>query len=164
MLLNNILGALSWFSVACSLITMSMLWLKNNSVYNDLIVREMSNLSKVSEEVSKDGTFATVAAFFQNLVWKIRLHGRFTFAPIIKTSPSLLFRVFAYSLILLYSSDLYRGIGLLMPFGILSIMTILNFSVGKLMLPTKDEELLVNSVSGIVLPVYIDVFDIVSSD
>ena len=155
---------MSWFSVVCSLFTMSILWLKNNSVYNDLIVREMSNASKISAGMSKDGTFTKIATFFQNLVWKIRLHGRFTFTPIIKTSPSLLFRVFAYSLILLYSSDLYRGIGLLLPFGLFSLMAILSFSVGKLMLPIKFEELLVNSVSGIVLPVYIDVFDIVSSN
>ena len=145
-----------------SLITMAMLWLKNNSVYNDLIIREMAKSSN-SEDVTENGTCAKIITFFKDLLWKIRLHGRFTLAPIIKTTPNLLFKVFAYTLILIYSSDWYSGIGLFFPLGLFATMTLLSFAVGRLTLPIKDEELLVNSFSGVVLPIYINVFDVVSS-
>ena len=68
-----------------------------------------------------------IMTFIKELVWKIRLHGRFTLAPIIKTTPNLLFKVFAYTLILTYSSDWYSGIGLLFPFGLFAIITLLSF-------------------------------------
>ena len=140
-----------------------MLWLKNNSVYNDLIAREKAKSVEASEGMKTNDTCKKMTTVFVELVGKIRLHGRFTLVPIIKTTPSLLFRVLAYSLILIYSSNWFSGIGLLFPFGLISIMTALNFMVGKLALPIKDEEVLVNSFSGAVLPIYIDVFDVVSS-
>ena len=146
-----------------SLITMAMLWLKNNSVYNDLIIREMAKSNIKSEEVNNDGTCTKILTFFKDLFWKLRLHGRFTLAPIIKTTPNLLFKVFAYTLILIYASDWYSGIGLLLPFGLFATMTFLSFVVVRLTLPIRDEELLVNSFSGVVLPIYINVFDVVSS-
>ena len=122
----------------------------------------MGKSVNVTEEMKNDFCSKTVG-YLKDLARKLKLHGKFTMAPIIKTSPSLLFRVFAYSLLLTYSSDWYNGIGLLFPFGLFMVMTLLSFVIGKWTLPIRDPELLVNAVSGVVLPIYIDIFDVVST-
>ena len=140
---------------------MLMLWLKNNNVYQDLIVKEKAKQMNVSDDPEELGTFEKIQKRFKDVFWSIRLHLRFTVAPIVKISPSLFFRVLSYWVILSYLSDLYSGPGLLFPLSLFSMVAILNFLVGKYVLNIKEDEVLVNSVGGIVLPIYVDLHSVV---
>jgi hypothetical protein len=162
---------------------MMMLCMKNNNVYKDLIAREKAKRIKLSEDSQENGTgrqiqsgfervlrttglhgiWKKIQSGFRNVLWTIRLHMKFTLAPIAKICPSVLFRVFSYSIILGYLSNFYNGKGLIVPLAVFAIPALLNFVVGKYILGIKDAEVVVNSVGGIVLPIYIDLFDVVNT-
>ena len=150
------------FSLTWSLLTMVMLCAKNNNLYDDFIVREKTSRKNARADTEESGTCKAIQTFFEDVFWNLRLHAKFTLTPILKLSPGLFFRILSYSVIFSYMSDLYSGIGVLFPLGIFATVATLNFLVGKYYLLIKDSEVLVNSICGVVLPIYLDLIDVVS--
>ena len=142
---------------------MMMLCMKNNNVYEDLISREKAKRTKLSENRQENGLCTKIQTGFQDVFWTIKLHGKFRLAPILKIFPSLLFRVLSYSIILSYMSNFYSGMGLFIPLALFAIPVLFSFLVGKYILGIKDSEVVVNAVSGVVLPIYIDLFNVVNT-
>ena len=136
--------------------------MKNNNIYANFIVREKASRRNVDNDTEDSGTCKAIQRFCEDLFWTCRLHVKFTVSPIVKLSPGLFFRILSYGVILSYLSDLYNGIGILFPFALFATVASLNFVVGKYLLKIKDSEVLVNSICGVVLPIYLDLFDVVS--
>ena len=150
------------FSLFWSLLTMIMICVKNNNIYANFIVREKANRRNVNNDTEESGACKAIQRFCEDVFWTCRLHAKFTLAPIVKLSPGLFFRILSYGVIFSYLSDLYNGIGILFPFALFATVASLNFMVGKYLLKIKDSEVLVNSICGVVLPIYLDLFDVVS--
>ena len=159
------IGTLAWFSLVWSLISATMLFLKNNNVHNDFIQRKISTTShaaQAQQNSTKDDFFAKVIASLKTFALWLKLHTEFTVAPLCKVMPSILFRIFSYYIIMSYLSDFYRGIGLALPLIVFSSIVLLGFLAGKVCIGIKDEEALVNSFCCIVFPIYLDIFSVVS--
>ena len=151
------------FSLCWSFLTMIMICVKNNNIYANFIVREKASRKNVNEDDDEEsGTCKTLKQTIGYVLWNIRLHAKFTLTPILKLAPGLLYRILSYCVIFSYLSDLYNGIGVLFPFALFATVASLNFIVGKYLLKIKDSEVVVNSICGVVLPIYVDLFNVVS--
>ena len=143
-----------------------MLFLENNNIFSDCIKKESKQRNESKKKANgnhatEDGLISKMKSFFGELFFKMRLHTKYTLAPIIKVLPGLLFRVFTYCILLSYLSNFYRGFGLLLPLLLFSVVTALGLFVGIRILKIKKEEAVVNSFCGIVLPIYLDIFPVV---
>ena len=145
------------------------MFVKNNNVYSDRITREGAERKQAKEERSSnrgrnrdEGCFATLKGFSDDALFATKLHVKYTLAPILKVLPSVLFRVFAYCLIVSYSSDFYTGMGYFLPLILVTVIVLLEFLAGK-MIKLRNEEAMVNAFCGVTLPIYLDVFTVVSS-
>ena len=138
-----------------------MLLTKNNNACSDRIKKKELVRKHQMKKKTETTCFQEFQEWCDDTVFTAKLHCRYTLAPILKTLPGLLFRIFGYCLILSYLSDFYTGMGYLIPLGLVVGVVVLQFIAGK-MIELRDEEAIVNAFCGVTLPVYLDVFPIVS--
>ena len=145
-----------------------MLFVKNNNVYSDRIRREQTERKHAKDGLNKnrarskdEGVFPKFISVCYDALFTTKLHVKYTLAPILKVLPSFLFRLFAYSLIVSYSSDFYTGMGCLIPLILVTVIVLLQFLTAKMM-KLRTEEAIVNAFCGITLPIYLDVFTVVT--
>ena len=92
----------------------------------------------------------------------------YLFVSMVKVLPSVIFRLFCIWLTLSYTSEFYLrndnnpGLGIGLPFVLIIIITMINYRVGYWYLGLKSKEAIVNSIGNLVLPVYIDLYYLVS--
>ena len=141
---------------------MMMLFLKNNNVYSDCISRDNAKRKNDEDDSVERGICEKIQLFGGNIWWMIRLHTKYTLAPILRITGSFFFRVLTYWIILSYLSSLYNGIGLISPFLLFAMVSGLSFLCGKWIVNLRYQEALVNSICGVVLPIYLDMFNVVS--
>ena len=147
---------------------------QSKTIHRDLRFKEKTMLKQKEEEEELNdeedpGLCDKVMLFFSKLGQNLMLTLRFDVIPVIKALPSVMFRVSVLWLVLSYSSEAYpnqNGDGpsvflALIPSGMfLGIIGLNYYAANKIQL--RKKEALVNSVSNMILPVYIDVFPLVS--
>ena len=90
--------------------------------------------------------------------------------PLIKALPTVIFRLLCFWILLSYFSEFYPdckgngpGPGLVLPAIMIAVVIGINFIVG-IRLGLKWEENVTNSITNLVIPVYVDLFFVVSID
>ena len=93
---------------------------------------------------------------------------RYLGIPMIKVVPSVMFRLLCFWLILSYCSEFYLnengtgpGVGICLPAFLILVVITVQFVVGH-RLGLKRQEAVVNSTNNLILPVYVDMFYLVS--
>ena len=144
-----------------------MLLLKNNNIYGDYIKRKIAERKTYNDEI-RDQVNGTSPSCWNKLKWfcedklhVLKLFSKYTLLQVLKSMPSILFRIFSYCIIISYSAELYTGIGYLAPLVFMVFVVLTEFLVGKF-LKLRNEEAIVNAFCGVTLPIYLDIFPIVS--
>ena len=161
-------------SFAWTALKMILVLKQSKTIHRDLRCKEeaLREQKKEEDELNDEediGLCDKVLRFFSSLGQKLMLTLRFDVIPVVKALPSVLFRVSVLWLILSYSSEAYpneNGDGpslllALIPSGMLLLIISLNY-VAANKIKLRKKEALVNSVSNVILPVYVDVFHLVS--
>ena len=155
---------MAWISIFLSLISCAMLLLKNNNIYGDYIKRK---IAERNDQIRNRRSGASPSCW-NNLKWfsedklhVLKLYSKYTLLQVLKSMPSILFRIFSYCIIISYSAELYTGIGYLAPLVFMVLVVLAEFLVGKVM-ELRNEEAIVNAFCGVTLPIYLDIFPIVS--
>lgn len=125
--------------------------------------RKQKELAAFEEENKKRATC-------ENFQKKLEIIMKYDVLPIISDLPSVIFRVSVFWLALTYGSEAYAneygdGPGpllFILPLVLLSLVIGVNAVVGYFCLELKWEEMVVNAFGNILLPIYIDVFFLVS--
>ena len=122
------------------------------------------------EEATNSGFCGYFKYFLVDIVGLTTFHKtKYLGMPIIKIIPSVLFRFASLWMIFSYSAEYYAntagdgsGRGMLIPFLLNMVIVLINFGVSFGILECRKEESLVNSICNVVLPVYEDLFTVVS--
>ena len=144
---NLLKGMWTWFTIMYSILKISFLLLKNNNVYQDRAKKEQVSKSEVQ---NIDGNFCS------RIGSKIKILIKYTITPLFKVVPSFLFRLLSYLVILGYISETFTGIALIIPFMIFALVAGISFYIGAFQLQLKRDEAIVNSLTGLIAPMYID--------
>ena len=115
------------------------------------------------------GCYETITNFFKDSAATIKLKVQYIVIPMIKVLPSVIFRLLTFWLILSYCTEFYPnekgngpGMGLLIPAFLLFLIGAINFLSGY-SLGLNKEEAIVNSFSNLIMPLYVDLFSLVSA-
>jgi hypothetical protein len=149
---------------------------ENKSIHRNRAEKNAAerNLTKKQERENKKqtgggGCWQTVVHFGKDQVAMLWLKFKYLVIPLIKALPTIIFRVLCFWLLLSYCSEFYPdnkgngpGLGLWFPTIMIAIVTAINFGVGYGMLGLKVEEVITNCATNLVIPVYVDLFYMVS--
>ena len=98
------------------------------------------------------------------------LNAKYLGIPLIKALPTVIFRLFCFWILLSYSSEFYPncegngpGLGLWFPALMIAVVCSINFGIGY-KLGLRFEEAITNCITNLVIPVYVDLFFLVTSD
>ena len=165
-----------WLSLIWSCLRTCWVLVENKSIHRNRAEKTAAerNLTKKQERENKKqtkdaGCWQNVIHFGKDQVAMLWLKFKYLVIPLIKALPSIIFRVLCFWLLLSYCSEFYPdskgngpGLGLFLPAVMISIVTAINFWVGYGMLGLKVEEVVTNCVTNVVIPVYVDLFYMVS--
>ena len=130
------------------------------------------NLRKEREREDKNqqgsGCWQHFINFGKDQITILGLKLKYIGIPLMKAMPSVIFRLMSFWLLLTYCSEFYPGnketspgLGLIVPSILILIVIGINFGVGH-MLGLKMEEVTTNCITNLVIPVYVDLFSLVS--
>ena len=132
---------------------------ENNSIYGDRKRRDQSVRNEMKEKnqnLEEGGCLYEKAKPF--LLYNI--------IPLCKVVPSVLFRIFGWTIIFGYLSELFYGKAVFILGVIFLMVPSISYIIGTVKtfnLKLKWDESLLNSVVGMILPIYIDLHTPVSS-
>ena len=158
---------MAWISIFLSLISCAMLLLKNNNIYGDYIKRKIAERKTYNDQLRNRRSGASPSCwnklkwFCEDKLHVLKFYSKYTLLQVLKSMPSILFRILSYCIIISYSAELYTGIFYLAPLVFVVSVVLTEFLVGKLM-KLRYEEAIVNAFCGVTLPIYLDIFPIVS--
>ena len=169
-----ILGVLLWICFAWTLVRLLLVLIESKSIYRNRELKEVAERNRLKEINSRytenKGCCEKVKNIWKDIISAVSLKIKYIGIPILNALSTVIFRLTTLWLILSYSSELYPnsdgsgpGLGLFLPFCVLGIILLVNFAVGTKILDLRWQEALVNSNSYIFLPVYFDLFFLVSS-
>ena len=164
-----------WLSLIWSCLRTCWVLVENKSIHRNRAEKNAAerNLTKKQERENKEqtgegGCWRNVVHFGKDQVAILWLKFKYLVIPLVKALPSIIFRVLCFWLLLSYCSEFYPddsgngpGLGLWFPFVMMTIVSAINFGVGY-KLGLKFEENRTNCVTNLVIPVYVDLFYLVS--
>ena len=159
-----------------SLFTMVAVLLQNKYIYRDRANKERTlkeQLQLKSIETTRtnsgdqihqndDESCRSVKKFWTYVTWELKLTAKYVMVPVVKVLPTIAFRVLSFWIILTCLSEYYIEYGLIVPATFFSFICLLTHAVG-LNLNLKWKESFVNSVCTVILPVYVDLYLLVSN-
>ena len=145
----------------------------NKSVYRNRETKEEAEralkIKQTSRPTENTGCWSRFKNVFKDLLASLTIKTKYVFVPVVKVLPSVMFRLGTMWLLFTYSSEWFPnregngpGYGLLFPLGTLCLIFGINYVVGKKSLDCKENEAIVNSISNLVLPAYVDLEYLVS--
>ena len=160
-----------WVSFIWSFIRTCWTLIENKSIHRNRSERNSAERSLANERKREyedpdacENCVNRLKDFCLLQVLKIKYLG----IPLIKALPTVIFRLLCFWIILSYCSEFYPdckgngpGIGLVFPAIMVIIVMAINYVVGH-KLGLKVQENIVNSITNLVIPVYVDLFFLVS--
>ena len=167
---NTNLDYITGFSILWSLVTIVRLFLRSNNIYSNRIKKHIAMRKKEEKDKNpfemhyknKESSLSNIRKSLGNAWWTLGLYTKYIVAPILDKFPSWSFRLLAYWIILTYPMEFYHGLGVLLPLFMFLAIVLCTHLLGYKKLHLKWEESAVNSFCGITVPIYVDLFSMVS--
>ena len=135
---------------------MFLLIRKNNSIYMDRARKEASRRTENQDPGVDVGIYAET-------IFKVKQIFKYSLTPLFKVMPSMLFRLLSYIVIFGYISETYHGFALTIPLMSIGIVSGVSHLIGTSKLKIKWDESLLNSIVGMMIPLYVDIHTPVST-
>ena len=140
----------------------------NKTIHRNRETKEDAERALRKQQTSRQNENAGCWPRFQNLLKDILasfvIKTKYVVVPVVKVLPSVMFRLGTLWLLLTYSIEWFPnqegsgpGYGILFPLAIICLIVGINYLVGTKLLKCKENEAIVNSVSNLVLPAYVDI-------
>ena len=162
-----------WASLIWSLLRVCLTLIENKSTHRNRAEKDEAERNlrkKLQRNNPNQGYCDTITNFLTDAGATVLFKLKYLGIPMIKVLPSVIFRLLCFWLILSYCSEFYPnkqgvgpGLGLWLPAILIFLVAGINFVVASNGLQLKMQEAVVNSTSNLILPVYVDLFYLVSA-